>query len=201
MTDILNKEKLKIYNLYNGDIDSFFRNNRTTEIAVFGEDSEIMWSFISNILHDIELISKRLTSYSYTKRAIEELYEKSDAETFKLLTEKVPFYNDFQKVKQVLEIIKTHTTDETDVVWAGYNNVDEFLIDLNTDIEKISFCDFETLDKLNLEFAPTSTYQELSLSNGWSNEYINLSAQFDKLYKKISSKRTTVIKKEWWKFW
>jgi hypothetical protein len=63
MTDILNKEKLKIYNFYNGDIDSFFRNNRTREIAVFGEDPEIMWSFISNILHDIELISKRLTSY------------------------------------------------------------------------------------------------------------------------------------------
>jgi len=201
MTDILNKEKLKIYNFYNGDIDSFFRNNRTREIAVFGEDPEIMWSFISNILHDIELISKRLTSYSYTKRTLEELYENSDAETFKLLTNKISFYNDFQKVKQILEIIKRHTTDETDVVWAGYNNVHEFLIDLKTDIEKISFCDFETLDRLSLEFAPTSTYQELSLSNGWANEYINISERFDKFYKKISSKKTGFIKKEWWKLW
>ena len=201
MTDRLNIEKLKIYNSYGGDIDEICRNNRPTEKAVFGDNLDSTWAFISNKLQDIELISKRLTSYDYTKSALTELDEKSDAETYKLFTDKIPFYNDFQKVKQILETIKGWTIDETDTVWAGYDNGKEFLVDLNTDIEKIKFCDFETLDKLNMEFAPTSTYQEISLSNGWADEFIKLAEQFDKLYEKIKKQETNNNKKQWWKFW
>ncbi|MEM9023608.1 MAG: hypothetical protein AAGB22_07690 [Bacteroidota bacterium] len=36
-------------------------------------------------------------------------------------------------------------------------------------------------DLLLLEFAPTSTIQELSMTNAWSNEYLRLSAKFDAL--------------------
>jgi hypothetical protein len=201
MTDLLNREKLQIYNLYNGDIDGVFRNNRPTEMAVFGDSLDITWELISNKLQDIELISRRLTSYDYTKKILTELFEKSDAETFKLFTDKIPFYDDFQNVRHILETIKGLTTDEADAVWAGYDNGKDFLIDLNSDIEKIIFCDFETLDRLNLEFAPTSTYQELSLSNGWTDDYIELSARFDKLYVKIKRQKTVSGKTEWWKFW
>jgi hypothetical protein len=201
MTDLLNREKLQIYNLYNGDIDGVFRNNRPTEMAVFGDSLDITWELISNKLQDIELISRRLASYDYTKKILSELFEKSDAETFKLFTDKIPFYDDFQNVRHILETIKGLTTDEADAVWAGYDNGKDFLIDLNSDIEKIIFCDFETLDRLNLEFAPTSTYQELSLSNGWTDDYIELSARFDKLYVKIKRQKTVSGKTEWWKFW
>lgn len=40
----------------------------------------------------------------------------------------------------------------------------------------------EKVDKnlLRIEFAPTSTIQEISMANGWSDEYLNLSLQFDK---------------------
>lgn len=197
MTDRLNIEKLKIYNSYGGDIDGICRNNRPTEKAVFGDNLDSTWSFISNKLQDIELISKRLTSYDYTQSALTELYQKSDTETYKLFTDKIPFYKDFQKVRQILETIKGWTTDETDTVWAGYDNGKEFLVDLNADIEKIKFCDFETLDKLNMKFAPTSTYQEISLSNGWGNEFLKLAEQFDKLYEKIKRQETNDNKKEW----
>ncbi len=201
MKELLNREQLKIYNSYGGDIDGICRNNRPAEKAAFGDNLESTWSLISNKLQDIELISKRLTSFDYTKNTLTELYKKSDDETYKLFTDKIPFYNDFQKVKSILETIKSWTTDETDTVWAGYDNGKEFLIDLNTDIEKIGFCDFETLDKLNMEFAPTSTYQEISLSNGWANEYLKLAEQFDNLYKKLKSKQTIENKKKWWQFW
>ena len=52
-----------------------------------------------------------------------------------------------------------------------------------------------------MEFAPTSTYQEISLSNGWGNEFLKLADQFDKLYEKIRRQETNDNKKEWWKFW
>ncbi|NOW96556.1 hypothetical protein FHW89_003229 [Mucilaginibacter sp. SG564] len=34
-------------------------------------------------------------------------------------------------------------------------------------------------------FAPTGTFQELSISNGWSHEYLNLAHQFDVYYEKF----------------
>lgn len=196
MTDRLNIEKLKIYNSYGGDIDGICRNNRPAEKAAFGDNFDSTWSLIANKLQDIELISKQLTSYDYTKNTLTELYENSDDETYNLFTDKIPFYNDFQKVKSILETIKNWIIDDTDTVWAGYDNGKEFLVDLNTDIEKIRFCDFETLDKLNMEFAQASTYQEISLSNGWANEYLKLAEQFDNLYKKLKSKQVIRNKKE-----
>ena len=83
----------------------------------------------------------------------------------------------------------------------GAKKSDKPFLAFERNIEKIKFCDFDTLDKLNMEFAPTSTFQEISLSNGWADEYIKLAEQFDKLYVNIISQKTTENKKEWWKFW
>lgn len=201
MTDRINIEQLKIYSSYGGDIDGICRNNQQTEKAVFGDNLDKTWSLISTKLQDIDLISKRLTSYDFAKKTLTELNEKTDAETFKLFTDKIPFYTDFQQIRQILETIKGWTIDETDTVWAGYDNGKEFLIDLTADIEKIKFCNFETLDKLNMEFAPTSTYQEISLSNGWAKEYVKLAEHFDKLYAKIKNQKITDNNKVWWRFW
>ena len=40
----------------------------------------------------------------------------------------------------------------------------------------------EKIDRhlLEVEFAPTSTIQEISMANGWSDEYLKLSSKFDK---------------------
>ena len=200
MTERINKEQLKIFNSYSGDIEGLVRMNRTTDQEIFGEHLDDKWNFITNLLRDIELIAKRLTSYDYTKNALIEIEEKTDKETFQLLTSKIGFYGDFQKVREILETIKGYTDKDTDTIWAAYDNADEFLTDLNADIEKIKFCDFATLDKLEMEFAPTSTYQEISLSNGWSKNFLELAEQFDKLKEKLKKTNTAPIKK-WWKFW
>ncbi len=94
-------------------------------------------------------------------------------------------HNDFQEVKGILLTIKSLINEKTDVIWSRYKNVNEFLEDLNNDIEKIGNCEFEALHRINGEFAPTSTYNEISFSNDWAQEYINLSAKFDKIYQKI----------------
>ena len=201
MTHFINIQKFKIYNSYGGDIDGFCRNNRQGEKAVYGDSLSTTWTLIATKLQDIEMISKRLTSYDYAKNTLNELQETTDNETFKLLTSKIPFYADFHKIRQIIETIKSWTTRATNTVWAGYDDSEAFLFDLNSDIEKITFCDFTTLEKLNMEFAPTSTYQELSLSNGWSDEYLKLAKQFDKLYIKIKRYEKSDGKDNWWKFW
>ncbi|MCO5236022.1 MAG: hypothetical protein M9933_07100 [Chitinophagaceae bacterium] len=82
-------------------------------------------------------------------------------------------------------------------IYISYDNADEFLTDLNADIEKVNFCDFAILDKLEIEFAPTSTYQELSLSNGWRESFLELAKQFDQLNEKLKKYEYSDNKKQW----
>ncbi|WP_109853425.1 hypothetical protein [Aquimarina sp. AU58] len=48
----------------------------------------------------------------------------------------------------------------------------------------------EKIDKhlLQVEFAPTSTIQEISMANGWNVEYLKLSSKFDEEINKINKK-------------
>ncbi len=201
MKDLITKDKLKIFSSYGGDLDGLSRINKSADIETFGKSLDKVWGLISNKLQDLDLISRRLTSNDFTKQTLTELEEIADEESLQILTAKINFYSDFQKVRQILENIKSWTTNETDTVWAGYDNGEEFLIDLNQDIEKIKFCDFATLDKLEMEFAPASTYQEISLSNGWGDNFLKLAEDFDILHKKIMTNNYNVDKKQWWKVW
>lgn len=201
MTGLITNDKLRIFSLYGGDIDRLLRINKTADIETFGENLGENWEQISSKLQDLELISKRLSSYDYTKQTLTELEEITDEESFQTLTQKISFYCDFQKIKRILEQIKNWTTLETDTSWAGYENAEEFLVDLNYDIEKINFCDFATLDKLEIEFAPASTYQEISLSNGWSNNFLKIAEDFDSLNKKLKINNHITDEKPWWKLW
>jgi hypothetical protein len=38
------------------------------------------------------------------------------------------------------------------------------------------------LEEINFHFAPTGTFQEHSMANGWTEDYHILAEQFDKLY-------------------
>lgn len=98
-------------------------------------------------------------------------------------------YNEYQEIVKILEKIKSYINDETDTIWAGFNNTEDLLIELNKDIELLKLCDYETLVKVNIDFLPTCTYQELSLSNGWSDEYLIMSEKFDKCYQIIKDKK------------
>ena len=62
----------------------------------------------------------------------------------------------------------------------------EVIKNLETQLEKLE--KNEKIDRLLLEveFAPTSTIQEISMANGWSSEYLKLSSKFDKEITKIN---------------
>ena len=96
------------------------------------------------------------------------------------------YYKEYQEIVKILEEIKSYINEDTDTTWAGFKDAKDFLIELNKDINLLKLCDYETLEKVNIEFLATSTYQELSLSNGWSDEYLILASKFDDLYLKIN---------------
>lgn len=106
--------------------------------------------------------------------------------------DKAEYFEDFQKVAELLLQIKSCITEESDTVWAGFDNVEAFLAELDKDIDNIQQCDFQTLKKVHIEFLPTCTYQELSLSNGWSEMYLQLAIEFDAIYERLKEKNAFI---------
>jgi hypothetical protein len=193
MKIIITFDRLKLFKYYRGDIDCFSRTASETYKDIFGEEADNTWAIISSKLQDIELISKRLASQDYIEKVLKELKEICDIESFEALTSKIKFYSKFQIVAEILLSLKSKINSKTDTIWAGFDSVELFLKELSQDIEKIRCCDFTTLEKVKIEFAVTSTYQELSISNGWGDEYLKFAEKFDGVYEEI--------KKPWWKFW
>jgi len=91
--------------------------------------------------------------------------------------------------------IKSRTNDETDTVWAGFDNTEVLIKELDSDQKQIELLDFDTLEKIMVEFLPTSTYQELAMSNGWSDEYLQIAEKFNSIHKRIKEKLLTTTYK------
>lgn len=185
MTDRITIAQLNIYNAYGGDTDWMYRNNKAGDQEIFGDDLLSTWFFIAHKLQDVRLIARQHVSREYVKAALIELREKTEPEVFDFFTAQIPFYADFQKVQAILVEIRSYITAGTGNHWARYDDGAVFLADLNEDIENIGFCDFVALEKVNLAFAVTGTYQEIALSNGWSAAYLMQAEAFDRLYETL----------------
>jgi hypothetical protein len=198
---MITTEKVKIFNSYGGDIDGLARVGREYDKNLFDNDD---WPLIDNLFQDIELINKGLAAQTYIDKTIAKLKENCDNDSYELFVSKIECYKAFQKVADILKQIKAFISQDTDTVWAGFDNADKFLEELNQDIEKIENCNFETLEKVHIEFLPTCTYQELSMSNGWSDKYLELSTEFDRIYEWMTERKTahnsTLPKagRSWW---
>jgi hypothetical protein len=184
---MITTEKIKIFNSYGGDIDGLARNSRSNDHNLISDNE---WSLIDNFFQDIELINNGLAAQTYIEQTLLRLKENCDSDSFQMLTDKIECYKDFQKVAEILTQIKSFVNTNSDTVWSRFDSTEQFLADLNKDIINIESCNFLTLDKVNTEFGPTSTYQEISISNGWGDNYIKLSDKFDKLYIKLTERKT-----------
>lgn len=71
------------------------------------------------------------------------------------------------------------------MLWTSYESTKEVRDKLDGFVEQLSKGDISCLKDLNLYFLPTSTFQEHSLQNNWTKEYMKLSDQFDRLYDKM----------------
>jgi hypothetical protein len=83
---------------------------------------------------------------------------------------------------KIIELIKDNISDCSDVIWTKYETAKEFRDDLDRYMARLKLNDKSCLEELNVLFAPTGYLQEHSISNGWSDEYVRLAAQFDKIY-------------------
>lgn len=92
-----------------------------------------------------------------------------------------------QDLIDILNVLKAKFTDNSDMLWTSYETAKEVRDELATYIDQLKKGDESCLENLNMHFLPTSTFQEHSLQNGWTQEYMKLSEKFDSIYAKVKN--------------
>ena len=87
-----------------------------------------------------------------------------------------------EELIDILEQVKERFTDNSDMVWTTYNTASEVRNELSLYIKQLYQGDKSCLETLQLHFLVASTFQEHSMQNGWSDEYMKLADKFDKIY-------------------
>ena len=91
---------------------------------------------------------------------------------------------DRKELLQTLDAIKATVEPETELIYSYFESVEKLLEELDVMIEAVKTGELEVLETLSMHFAPTSGFQELSLQNGWSEEYLKLADRFDRICEK-----------------
>ncbi len=97
--------------------------------------------------------------------------------------------NDETVLIGILETIKELILEpKTDISWSTFDSKDDLIIEIDTHIQKLKLRDFSKVKDLILLFAPTSDFQEISLSSGWNSDYLSISETFDVAIKNLCEK-------------
>lgn len=87
----------------------------------------------------------------------------------------------YEELIEILNKVKEKLIDGSDVVWTGYDNAQQMRDELDAYIQILRTGDASPLKELRFLFAPTGSFQEHSIDNGWAYEYLELADKFDKL--------------------
>jgi len=93
-----------------------------------------------------------------------------------------------EELRQILLIVKeiiSQIDANTDVLWTEYESAKELVTDLNKKVEQLKNGDLNKLEEIKFFFLPTSSLQEVAISNGWTSLYQSLASKFDRHYAKI----------------
>lgn len=82
--------------------------------------------------------------------------------------------------------VKAKITDDSDVVWTRFDNPAAMRNEIDSCIQQLQNNNLGELTTLHLLFAPTGSFQEHAISNGWIDEYMRLAEEFDRLYAQAS---------------
>jgi hypothetical protein len=87
---------------------------------------------------------------------------------------------EISKIIEVLKILRDKITDDSDVAWTRYESPGHLRQDIDKNIELLTTGNLSSLSDLQLMFAPTGVFQEISISNGWGDEFLKISQTFDR---------------------
>lgn len=85
---------------------------------------------------------------------------------------------------EILLKVRDKITDDSDMVWTSFETADELRKEIDGFISRLNHADKEVVKDIYVHFLPTSTFQEHSMQNGWTEEYMKLAERFDRIYDK-----------------
>ena len=98
--------------------------------------------------------------------------------------------SEIKSIIQILRVIKEHVSVKgTNVLHSSFNTNEEVIDCIDDHINKLSNYDTSALEELIVLFLPTSDFQEISISNGWGEEYLELAKEFDNIIQLIKKKK------------
>lgn len=100
---------------------------------------------------------------------------------FKFKKQKKLHQEDRLELLRIIGCIKSTVTPETRLIYSYFENVEKLDEELDELSEAVKAGDLNCLEDLNMYFLPTSSFHELSIRNGWSNEYLELASRFDRI--------------------
>lgn len=171
-------ELINLYKKYGGDQDGVLRVGSLTEKTLLNNGG---WMRLSVAYQDIELIAKRLYSDKLAVNVLIDLESVCDKNSYTKLTALIPFYHDFQNVADIMTIMKSKVNHQLEK-------------EVEDNIWRLRFCDFEILNKIRSSFLSANRYYELANQEGWQNEYLRISENFNKFYKDILNKNSSLLK-------
>lgn len=90
--------------------------------------------------------------------------------------------NILNDVIDILQKIRANVVPDSDMMYSTYETPEELWNEIDEMIESLKKGETRWIESVNIHFLPTSTFQELSIQNGWGDEYIKLADRFDELY-------------------
>ena len=85
-------------------------------------------------------------------------------------------------LRETRELLARH---DNNFLWSYWDSATDALREFDAFITQIESGDTSGRSDLKLLFAPTGSIQEVSLSSGWGQEFLALSARFDAVIKRV----------------
>lgn len=93
------------------------------------------------------------------------------------------------ELTELITTVKSFITKDSDMTYCYFETPEELIQALDHCIEELKNGKIlEVIDELEIEFLPTGSLQEHSLSNGWSKEYLLIASQFDSIQQRIKTR-------------
>lgn len=92
----------------------------------------------------------------------------------------------FEPIIEVLSNIrKLVAHPDSDFVYSGWRDRADALQEIDNHLLRLKAGDRDALRDIELLYAPTGPFQELSVSSGWGNLYLVLAEKFDAALQKV----------------
>ena len=88
-------------------------------------------------------------------------------------------------ISVIKETRKYLARDGNDYSWSSWNDKEQALAEIDSILSQLESGSVPDIDVL---FAPTGPIQEVSVSSGWSREFLNLAERFDEAYANAKSR-------------